>query len=155
MRSFRLSRPRFTVTLGVAGGLTAMVSGLTWLLLTVFASRHSVLYSAVTGLVFFAFVSARAIVSFVRDEPVVSVHPTGIHDARAGQQPFAWDAIRELRLRQVEGEYELDIYLWHGQREAARIGTRPDHTIETASLEGGAEELLRAIAPYRNVILEQ
>ena len=145
---YRYSRPKFHVTLAVALGLTGMVTWLAWMMLTAFGSQHARLWSGLTALVFFGFLSARALLRFMRDEVVVAVYPTGLLDARYRRDIVPWESIREIVLRQSEQEFELDVYLWKPQAAASRV---PDFTMELAPLDAGPGELVAAIGRHARI----
>lgn len=148
---YRYSRPKFQVTLAVALALTAMVTWLAWMMLTAFGNQHARAWSALVALVFFGFVSARAILRFLRDAVVVAVYPTGLLDARRGPDIVPWDEIREIVLRQSEREFELDVYLWKPQARAESHVGRPDFTMELAPLDADAGEIVAAIGRHARI----
>ncbi len=146
MTTMRYSRPKFRVTLLVAGAMTATVSGMVWMFLNVFAMTHVGFYTALSAFVFFAFVSATMVLRYLRDDVVLAALPTGLYDARWQTDPIAWERIREIVARRMENEVELDVYLWRPQ--SARSELSPDHTIELSPLEGDASNLVETIARH-------
>jgi len=148
---FRYSRQGFQRNLAIALGLTGLVCGLVWLLLGINGSPRMTLYTVITGLVFFAFISARTLAQYFRDEVVLAVQPTGLYDGRISSQTIPWEAIKELVLTRAEQEYALSIVLWP---QHAITGGKTRHEIELTPLEGGAEPVLNAISQYRQIRLE-
>lgn len=145
---YRYSKPAFHVTLAVAFGLTAMATGLAWMMLTAAGSPNANIWAAVVALLFFAFVSAQAIARFLRDEVVVAILPTGLMDARHGPDTVAWEDIREIVLRRAEDEFALDVHLWKRQGLA---GAAPDFTVELASLDAAPGEIVAAIGRHARI----
>jgi hypothetical protein len=154
MTQFRYSKYHFRQSLAVALGLTATVSGLTWMLLTIFSSSWPRFWTGMTALIFFAFLSAGMLQRYFLNGVVVAIYPTGLYDARHGSQIIAWETIRDMVIRQHEDEYAIDVYLWHSQEFARKHGNRPDFTIDLASLEANAEQLVQAITRYKPVNFE-
>ncbi|MCB1461283.1 MAG: hypothetical protein KDJ90_02375 [Nitratireductor sp.] len=160
MTSLRYSRPKFRVTLIVAGAMTAMVSGTVWMLLNVFAMSHATFYATLSALTFFAFVSATMMLRYLRNDVVVAVRPTGLFDARWQAETVAWERIREVVARQRENDVELDVYLWRPQtgRAAGETGggseNAPDHVIELAPLEGDVGKMIEAIARHARLRID-
>ena len=156
MTSLRYSRPKFRVTLIVAGAMTAMVSGTVWMLLNVFAMSHANFYAALSALTFFAFVSATMLLRYLRNDVVVAVRPTGLYDSRWQSDTVAWERIREIVARQKESDVELDVYLWRPQ-QAGKTGKPdnvPDHTIELAPLEGDTLGMIEAIGRHARLRID-
>lgn len=158
MTRLRYSRPKFRVTLAVAAAMTLMVSGTVWMLLNAFRMPHADFYAGLSALVFFAFCSAAMLLRYLTGSVVLAVQPTGLFDARWRAQTIPWEEIREIVVRRIENEIELDVYLWRPQ---AKTPTRtdaprhqPDHTIELAPLEGGARDVIDAIARHAAVRLD-
>ena len=168
MTSLRYSRPKIRVALVVAAAMTAMVSATLWMILNVFHFAHTDLVSALSALVFFAFVSVAMVVRYLRNQVVLAVRPTGLYDARWRAETIAWQDIREIVVRRVESEYELDVYLWHRQKPGQTPGHEsgksqaggqsghqpdyvPDHIIELAPLEGDAASIIPAIGRHVSV----
>lgn len=147
---FRYHRESFQRTLAIAIGLTLAVCGLVWLLLGIYGVRQMNLLTLLTGLIFFAFVSARMLARYFRNEVILAVQPTGLFDARIGDDVLPWDAIRELVLLRREQEYSLQIVLWGSK------GAKPQtHEVNLTALEGGAQPVLEAISAYRPVRVER
>ena len=147
---FRYHRESFRRTLAIAIGLTLAVCGLVWLLLGIYGTRQMNLLTGLTGLIFFAFISARMLARYFRDEVILAVQPTGLFDARIGDDVLPWEAIRELVLVRREQEYSLRIVVWGGK--GARSQT---HEVSLTALEGGAEPVLEAIGNYMPVRVER
>lgn len=145
---FRYSIPKFRVTLAVAVALTGMVAWMAWMLLVAFGNPHARLFTALAALVFFGFVSATMLIRFLRGEVVLAVYPTGLLDARHSPETLAWETIREIVLRQTEGDIELDVYLWKPQRPASAAARQPDFTIELAPLDAPAQTILEAVGRH-------
>lgn len=149
---FHYSHAGFQRNLTIALGLTGLVCGLVWLLLGIMGSNHMMAYTIVTGLIFFAFISARTLARYIRNEVVLAVQPTGLYDGRISTQTIPWEAIKELVLTRAETEYSLSIVLWP---QNAVTGNKTRHDIELTALEGGSEAILDAISQYRQIRLEQ
>jgi len=165
MTSLRYSGPKFRVALVVAAALTAMVSLTLWMLLNAFHFAHTDYLAALSALVFFAFVSVAMLIRYLRNEVVLAVRPTGLYDARWQADTVAWQDIREVVVRRVENDVELDVYLWHRQSSGQSSGKppaggrerqdyRPDHIIELAPLEGDVAGVIRAIGHHVTVRAE-
>jgi hypothetical protein len=152
MTRFRLSTASMRTMVSVAAAMTATISGLVWMVLVAQGSPHTLFWTVAAGAVFFAFCSAALLWRYLRDDVILAALPTGLFDARWRREPVAWDAIRELVLRRVENEFELDVYLWRPQAQATN---RPDHVIEIAPLEGGVEAIVAAIARHAEIRTEQ
>lgn len=149
MTGLRYSQPKFRVTLVVAAAMTAMVSITLWMLMNAFGAIHADFYAILSAFVFFAFVSAAMLVRYLRNEVVLAVRPTGLYDARWRAEAVPWEMIREIVARRKENEVELDVYLWRPQRkDSAGKALSPDHVIELAPLEAGAEELMATLARH-------
>ncbi|MCC2098637.1 MAG: hypothetical protein KDJ29_17205 [Hyphomicrobiales bacterium] len=158
MTSLRYSRPKFRVSLVTAAAMTAMVSATVWMMLRAFAVLHATFYAAVSAVVFFAFMSVRMLLGYLRNDVVVAAHPTGLYDARWRAEPVAWEQIREIVARRRENEVELDVYLWRAQSdEAGQAGDGervPDHVIELAPLEGDINSLIEAMDQHVRLHIE-
>ena len=147
---FRYHRESFQRTLAIAIGLTLAVCGLVWLLLGIYGVRQMNLLTLLTGLIFFAFISARMLARYFRNEVILAVQPTGLFDARIGDDVLPWDSIRELVLVRREQDYSLRIVLWGSK------GAKPQtHEVNLTALEGGAQPVLEAINAYRPVRVER
>ena len=147
---FRYHRESFQRTLAIAIGLTIAVCGLVWLLLGIYGVRQMNLLTVLTGLIFFAFVSARMLAQYFRNEVILAVQPTGLFDARIGNDVLPWEEIRELVLVRREQDYSLKIVLWGAK------GAKPQtHEVSLTALEGGAQPVLEAINAYRPVRMER
>ena len=146
MATMRYSRPKFRVTLLVACAITAMVSGVVWMLLNAFYVLRANFYAGLSALTFFAFISVTMLLRYLRDDVVLAALPTGLYDARWQTDPIAWERIREIVARRREDEVELDVYLW--QPQSSESEHRPDHVIELAPLEGNADSLMETMARH-------
>ena len=147
---FRYHRESFQRTLAIAVGLTLAVCGLVWLLLGIYGVRQMNLLTLLTGLIFFAFISARMLARYFRNEVILAVQPTGLFDARIGDDVLPWDSIRELVLVRREQDYSLRIVLW-----GSKGATAPTHEVNLTALEGGAQPVLEAISSYEPVRMER
>ena len=147
----RYSIPKFRETILIAVGLTAMVAGLSWMMLLAFGNPHARLWTALTALVFFGFISAPALLKYVRNETVLAILPTGLAYARYTDEPLPWESIRDVVVRQTENDYQLDVYLWKRQGAAA---TAPDLTIELAPLDAGPAAIVEALGKHVRVRFE-
>jgi hypothetical protein len=135
----------------VAIGLTILVCGLVWLLLGIYGSNHMNLLTALTGAIFFAFISARMLARYWRNEVILAVRPTGLYDARIATDTIPWEEIKELVLKRREQEYQLAIILWPHKPG----GKVRDHDIDLSALEGGSQSILEAISQYMPIRMEQ
>ena len=147
-QQYRYSRPRFRQTIVTAAGLTVMVSGFAWLILSGTGVRQANWWTAATALVFFGFVSAGMLWRYLRDETVLAVLPTGLLDIRVAPEPVSWERIREVVIRQSETDFELDVHLWKRQGQDGAAGHEPDFTVELASLDASPSEVVEAIGRH-------
>ncbi|MGB7337105.1 MAG: hypothetical protein WBD01_15060 [Salaquimonas sp.] len=150
---FRYSRAGFRRNLVIALALTALICGLVWLLLGISGSNHMTLYTSIAGLLFFAFISAKMLGQYVRNEVVLAVQPTGLYDSRISSETIAWDKIKELVLLRREQEYSLSVHLW--PKENTGDAKAKSHEIELTALEGGSEKILEAINQYKPIRLDR
>ena len=147
MTRFRYSPTKFWISLIVALGLTAMVTGLTWMIFTRQGNPNANLITATAGLIFLAFFSARMALQYFRDDVVLAIQPTGIMDARWGRGMVEWELVKEITLRQFESNFELVVHLWPVNKYAERL------PIDLDALEGDVDAVLAAIMvhmPVRN-----
>ncbi len=145
MTRFRYSPTKFWISLTVALGLTAMVTGLTWMIFTRQGNPNTNLITAVAGFIFLAFFSARMAVQYFRDDVVLSILPTGIEDVRWGRGLVEWEKIKEITLTQREENFELNIYLWPKDNKSTRL------PIDLDELESNVNTVLEAINRYFTV----
>lgn len=148
---FRYSREGFRRNLLIATALTALICSLFWLLLGIYGSNHMNLYTMIAGLLFFAFISARMLSQYFRNEVVLAVQPTGLYDGRISSETILWEKIKELVLVRREQEYSLSIVLWPKENHLKTA----THEIELTALEGGSEKILEAINQYKPIRLER
>jgi len=139
---FRYSRRKFWRALIVSLGLTAMVTGLTWIIFTRTGNPNAFEFTAAAALVFLAFFSARMAVLYFRDEVVLAILPTGIDDARWGAGMVQWERIKEVTLRQRESEFELTVHLWPVN------GISESLPIDLDALESNVDTVVHAIEAY-------
>ncbi|MCP4183097.1 MAG: hypothetical protein GY761_07235 [Hyphomicrobiales bacterium] len=142
MNRFRYSRTKFWLAMIVALSLTAMVTGLTWMVFTRLGNPNTDLITAIAGLIFLAFFSLRMALQYFRDEVVLAVLPTGINDTRWGRGLVEWELIKEILLRQRESEFELIVHLW------PNAGTGQALAIDLDALEGDVETITASITRY-------
>jgi len=135
----------------VATALTALICGLVWLLLGIYGSNHMSLYTLIAGLLFFAFISAKMLFQYFRNEVVLAVQPTGLYDGRISSETISWERIKELVLVRREQEYSLSIVLWPSENNSKATS----HEIDLTALEGGSEVILEAINEYKPIRLER
>ena len=155
---FRYSKDRFRTNLAIAIGLTALVCGLIWLLLGIYGSPHMNTWTIVAGLVFFAFISARMIAQYFRDEVVLAIQPTGLYDGRLGQEIIEWEIIKELVLSRREHEFTLAVYLWpktSGKSGSKNDTQKVDYLIDLSPLDAIPEKILETINQYKSIRLER
>lgn len=148
---FRYSRDGFRLNMIIALGLTALTCGLVWLLLGIYGSSHMNFYTALAGLAFFAFISARMLAQYFKNDIVLAVQPTGLYDSRISSQTIPWGNIKELLLLRREQSFSLKITLWPVDGKASA----KSHEIELSVLEGGSEQILEAINAYMPIRLER
>ncbi len=144
---FRYSGVKIRSALLAAVAMTATVSGLAWMMLSAAYHPHAIAYTALSGLAFFAFISAAMLFAYWRKSDVIAILPTGLFDRRWQREPVSWDAIREIVLRRVEDEFELDVYLWPGPGNRGRPNV-PDHIITLAPLDAPAAVVVDALRPH-------
>ena len=155
---YRYSKDRFRINLAIAIGLTAMICALIWLLLGIYGSRYMNTWTIIAGLVFFAFISARMIAQYFRDEVVLAIQPTGLYDGRLNQEIIEWEKIKELVLSRREQEFTLAVYLWP---KTADKSVDEDHNqeahymIDLAPLDAAPEKILETINQYKPIRLER
>jgi len=142
MNRFRYSRTKFWLAMIVALGLTAMVTGLTWMIFSRLGNPQVDLITAIAGLVFLAFFSLKTGLQYYRDEVVLAVLPTGIRDARWGRDLIEWELIKQINLRQRENEFELMVHLW------PNTGLGRPLTIDLEALEADVETITASITRY-------
>ena len=142
MNRFRYSRTKFWLAMIVALSLTAMVTGLTWMIFTRLGNPNADLITAIAGLIFLAFFSLKMGLQYFRDEVVLAVLPTGISDARWGRGLIEWELIKEINLRQRESEFELIVHLW------PNTGMGPALAIDLEALEGDVDAITSSITRY-------
>ena len=149
MNRFRYSRQKFWLALVVALGLTAMVTGLTWMIFTRLGNPNANATTAIAGLIFLAFFSARMALQFIRDDVVLAILPTGIEDARWSSGLVEWERVKEITLAQRESEFEINIHLWphHWPDENGP----PTLAIDLGALESDVETIINAITVHMPV----
>lgn len=148
---FRYSREGFRYNLAVAIALTALFCGFVWLITGVYGTAWHTMITVVAGSIFFAFISARMLAQYWRDDVVLAVQPTGLYDGRIGGDTIPWDAIKELVVIRREQEFRLEVILWPGKE-----GGRPrSHEVNLSALEGGSQAILEAIHAYKPIRLEK
>jgi hypothetical protein len=148
MTRFRYSRTKFWLALVVALGLTAMVTGLTWMIFVRLGNPNANTITAAAGLIFLAFFSARMAFQFFRNEVVLAILPTGIEDARWGIGLIEWERIKEIALSQRENEFELNVYLWRNGDVTQILA------IDLEALESDVDTIINAITVYLPVRAE-
>ncbi|MCB1387231.1 MAG: hypothetical protein KDJ80_14940 [Nitratireductor sp.] len=159
MARFRYHRESFRRILAIAIGLTLVFCGVVWLLLGIYGVRHMNWITAGTGVIFFAFISARMLAQYLRDETVLAVQPVGLYDARISSETIPWENIKELVLIRREQDYSLRVVLWpeRSGNGAGPIGGRAarEHEVDLSVLEQGARSVLEAIQHFMPVRLER
>jgi len=151
---FRYARAKVRSAVLAAIVMTVMVAGLTWMLLSAAYHPHALLYTGLSGTVFFAFISAAMLLQAWRNAIVVAVLPTGLIDLRWQRDPVPWEAIREIVLRRVEDDYELDVHLWPGRGNRGRPNV-PDHVMALAPLDAPAAAVVAALEPYAELRVDR
>ena len=129
----------------MALGLTAMVTGLTWM---IFKSQGNPNANTITfgaGFIFLAFFSARMAVQYFRDDIVLSILPTGIQDERWAHPLVEWEQIKEIILRQRESQFELNVHLWPTGETATVL------PIDLDALESDVDVIVDAILVHKRV----
>lgn len=142
---FRYSPTKFWISLTVALGLTAMVTGLTWMIFTRQGNPNANTITAAAGFIFLAFFSARMAIQYFRDDVVLAILPTGIEDTRWGRGTVEWEQIKEITLRQRESNFELYVHLWPVENKSTQL------PIDLDVLESDVETILAAINVYIQV----
>jgi len=142
MNRFRYSRTKFWLAMIVALALTAMVTGLTWMIFTRLGNPDADLITAIAGFIFLAFFSLKMALQYFRDEVVLAIMPTGINDTRWGRGLIEWELIKEIVLRQRENEFELVVHLW------PNAGLGQGLAIDLDALEGDVETITNSITRY-------
>jgi len=145
MTRFRYSRTKFWRALIVSTGLTAMVSGLTWIIFSRSGNPNAGEYTAIAGLVFLVFFSARMALLYFRDEVVLAIMLSGIDDARWEDGLVPWERIKAITLRQRESEFKLTVHLW------PKRGVPRSLSIDLDVLEGDVNTVLDAITAHMPV----
>ncbi|MCB1439257.1 MAG: hypothetical protein H6888_14400 [Nitratireductor sp.] len=149
---YRYSKDRFRRNLLIAAGLTALVCSMVWLLLGIAGSPRMNLYTSITGLVFFAFISARTVTQYLRGEVVLAATPSGFLDIRIRPETIPWDEIKELVVRRRENEILLDVVLWPRSGSAEEAG--PRHAIGLNELDAPAKRIVDAVGRYKQIRYE-
>ena len=150
---FRYSKSGFRRNLVIAVGLTILICMITWLILGIYGSNYMNLLTIFTGLCFFAFISAKMLAQYFRNEVVLAVQPTGLFDGRISSETIGWEKIKELVLVRREQEYSLSLILWPTGGSAKSEGKT--YQIELSALEGGSEKILDAIEHYMRIRMER
>lgn len=149
---FKYSKSGFRNNLIIALGLTALFCALVWMILGIYGSNYMNIFTALTGLMFFAFISARTIILYFKDEIVMAVQPNGVYDRRIGDELISWDEIKELVLIRKEQDYALKIVLWPTNNNA---DTQKTYLSNLSTLQGGSEPVLNAISQFKNIRMER
>jgi len=148
---FRYSRAGFRYNLAVAVALTALFCGFIWLITGGYGTAWHTVITVTPGLIFFAFISARMLAQYWRDDVVLAIQPTGLYDGRIGGDTIPWDAIKELVVIRREQEFRLEVILWPRKADAKA----KSHEVNLSALEGGAQAILEAINAYKPIQLEK
>lgn len=154
---FYYSPNYFRTNLIIAAGLTLLVCFLTYLALAVLMVYRVNLYTALTGIIFFAFVSARSILAYLRRETVLAVLPSGLIDNRLGAEPILWPDIKQIFLKRSENEFHLAIYLWPRDRSgqlSLQASSGADYMIDLTPLDGDLEKILQSVSRYKQVTID-
>lgn len=151
MAQYRYSAAKFRTALAVASAITVMVAGLTWMMTGAIDQSSRIVWTGAAAMVFFAMLSASMVLQYFRREVIVAVRPTGLFDARYSPETIAWEKIRDITLRRTEDEFMLDVYFWYSQERAARMGNRPEFTMDLSPLEAEPERVVRAIAQFKDI----
>ena len=130
------------------------------MILSIAGLRSNLAWSAVTGLVFFAFISFRMLRRYLSDETVLAVWPTGLYHAKWSPEPVPWDAIKEIALSQREFQFSLSVWLWPDRQAGTTgrlhdAGSAPTFTIELEPLDGDPAEIVRLVNQYKPVRIDQ
>lgn len=152
---FRYSKTKFQINLAISIVLTAMICALTWMVLGIWGSVNRDLYTFVTGLIFFVFISAKSIRRFFQNEIILAIQPTGLLDKRWSEELVTWESIKEITLGQREEEVLLQVWLWpHGSSKVLSVNKDtppPDFNIDLDVLEGDANAIVNLIAKYHTI----
>ena len=106
----------------------------------------------VSGVIFFSFCSLAMIWRYLRNDIVLVIRPDGLFDVRYSSQAVAWDEIKDIRLSRAENDFELLIYLWPDK--ASVEYQRAEFTIELSPLDGDVENIVLAIANYKQIHMD-
>ncbi len=150
MHQFRYSRSRFLTMMMASLALTAAISFTVFVLLSTFGVRHYKAITWATGLIFFAFLSARMIYRFLRNEVVLSIHQGGISDRRIAGEVMAWDDIRSITMELVEQEVHLRVQMWP-TTVAAKNGNAASFFIDLSLLDADTAAIISSIERYHPV----
>ena len=152
---FRYSKTKFQINLAISVALTVMICVLTWMVLGIWGSVNRDLYTYVTGLVFFVFISAKSIRRFFQNETILAIQPTGLLDKRWSEDLVTWDSIKEITLGHREEDVLLQVWLWpHGSSKVVSVHKDtppPDFKIDLDVLEGDANSIVNLIAKYHAI----
>lgn len=152
---FRYSKKKFQINLAISIALTTMICILTWMVLGIWGSVNRDLFTFVTGLVFFVFISARSIRRFFQNEIILAIQPTGLLDKRWSEELVTWESIKEITLGQREEEVLLQVWLWpHGTSKVVSVkkeNSPADFNIDLDVLEGDANAIVNLIAQHHAI----
>lgn len=152
---FRYSKTKFQINLAISIALTAMICALTWMVLGIWGSVNRDIFTFVTGLVFFVFISAKSIRRFFQNEIILAIQPTGLLDKRWSTDLVTWESIKEITMGQREEEVLLLVWLWpHGTSKIVSVKSDnppPDFNINLDVLDGDSNAIVNLIAQYHSI----
>lgn len=112
MAHYQYSKAKIRISIVVAAALSALVSGLAWMILTRLGYLQAGWLALGVAMIFFAFISAPTLLRFLRNESVLVIVPTGILDKRLHTGMLSWDQVRQIFIVQSEDEWSLETILW-------------------------------------------
>ncbi len=127
--------------------LTAAITFTTYAVLGSLGVPHYRIITYGTGSFFFAFLSARMIYHFLRNEVVLSVHHGGIADLRHSNRVIGWENIRTVKLEFIEQEVRLRIVTWQ-RGEGGSMNETNGFVVDLSLLDADTETIVRSIERY-------
>ena len=151
MAAYRYERRSFWLTVAIAGGLTALVTFLTWVALNVLRVPGADGWTLAAGLIFFGFCSAAMIRAYTTGDTVLAVQPQGYLDTRWRAEAVPWDSIARVEMLRLETEWRVAIYLWRSADVAHGASDEPDWISDLANLDVDGRTLVEDLSRYAQV----
>lgn len=150
---FKYSREKFKINFISAIALTAMVCAFTWMILGIYGSFRSTLYTTIVGSIFFAFMSIKMLRQYIQDKVILAINPNGLFDARWSDEIISWEKIKDISLHQREDHFVLSIWLWPNKNTPIPINQNPSETfqIDLEPLDGDPAVIVGLINAYKPV----